>query len=261
MTPVIFLTVLSDDIYEEAALAGGAVDFIDKSRRLSILVRRIELIAEGQRPLPSRGPATAAAAGAPRCAGAALRHQPRLLERRRHRPDADRVPHRLAARDASPARTSPIASSTISCTARISWRATAADGYRANVRTFIKRIRKKFRDVDQASTTSRTTPASAIAGRPGRVRFRAPPLANSGRGLPSERGAWVSRPPRRLFRTGPTGPIPRASAAMEPLPGWRIERAVLAQPLPLEDDMGRGILLWLLGVPIPVIILIMLLWH
>src|SRR5438270_2419834 len=50
--PVIFLTALSDDIYEEAALAGGAVDFIDKSRRLSILVRRIELIAEGQRPLP-----------------------------------------------------------------------------------------------------------------------------------------------------------------------------------------------------------------
>jgi two-component system response regulator ChvI len=27
--PVIFLTVLSDDIYEQAALEGGAVDFID----------------------------------------------------------------------------------------------------------------------------------------------------------------------------------------------------------------------------------------
>jgi len=33
--PVIFLTVLSDDIYEETALEGGAVDFIDKSKRLS----------------------------------------------------------------------------------------------------------------------------------------------------------------------------------------------------------------------------------
>jgi len=39
--PVIFLTVLSDDIYEEAALEGGAVDFIDKSRRLPILLRRL----------------------------------------------------------------------------------------------------------------------------------------------------------------------------------------------------------------------------
>src|SRR5215469_4530170 len=51
-TPVIFLTVLSDDIYEEAALEGGAVDFIDKSRRLSILVKRLGLITDGTRPPP-----------------------------------------------------------------------------------------------------------------------------------------------------------------------------------------------------------------
>src|ERR1700757_1102299 len=50
--PVIFLTALSDDIYEEAALEGGAVDFIDKSRRLPILLRRLERIAEGLRPAP-----------------------------------------------------------------------------------------------------------------------------------------------------------------------------------------------------------------
>jgi hypothetical protein len=28
-----------------------------------------------------------------------------------------------------------------------------------------------------------------------------------------------------------------------------------------EENMGRGILLWLLGVPIPVIILLALIWH
>jgi hypothetical protein len=28
-----------------------------------------------------------------------------------------------------------------------------------------------------------------------------------------------------------------------------------------EKEMGRGILLWLLGVPIPIIILILLFWH
>ena len=28
-----------------------------------------------------------------------------------------------------------------------------------------------------------------------------------------------------------------------------------------EDNLGRGILLWLLGVPIPIIILIALLYH
>src|SRR5262252_10938527 len=58
--PVIFLTVLSDDIYEEAALEGGAVDFIDKSRRLPILLKRLQLIAQGGRsasePEPVRAP-------------------------------------------------------------------------------------------------------------------------------------------------------------------------------------------------------------
>jgi len=48
--PVIFLTVLSDDNYEQAALEGGAVDVIDKSRRLPLLLKRVELIAEGLRP-------------------------------------------------------------------------------------------------------------------------------------------------------------------------------------------------------------------
>lgn len=41
--PVIFLTSLGDQVYEEAALAGGAIDFIEKSRSFTILLRRIEL--------------------------------------------------------------------------------------------------------------------------------------------------------------------------------------------------------------------------
>lgn len=45
--PVVFLTVLSDQIYEEAGLLGGAVDFIEKSRSFSIIARRIELILNG----------------------------------------------------------------------------------------------------------------------------------------------------------------------------------------------------------------------
>src|ERR1700758_2637970 len=57
--PVIFLTVLSDDVYEEAALEGGAVDFIDKSRRLPILVRRLQLIAGGARPAADPEPVRA----------------------------------------------------------------------------------------------------------------------------------------------------------------------------------------------------------
>src|SRR5579871_4486802 len=48
-TPVVFLTVLSDQIYEEAGLLGGAVDFVEKSRGFSILLKRIELILSGQK--------------------------------------------------------------------------------------------------------------------------------------------------------------------------------------------------------------------
>jgi two-component system response regulator ChvI len=51
-TPVIFLTVLSGDIDEEAALPSGAVDFIDKLRRLPLLVKRHRSIVESARSAP-----------------------------------------------------------------------------------------------------------------------------------------------------------------------------------------------------------------
>ncbi|NBC96643.1 MAG: response regulator [Deinococcus-Thermus bacterium] len=58
--PVIFLTVLSDQIYEEAALAGGAIDFVEKSRSLSILLRRMRLIVDGRKTTANDGEAGAA---------------------------------------------------------------------------------------------------------------------------------------------------------------------------------------------------------
>lgn len=43
-TPTLFFTSHNDTLYEEAALAQGAVDFIDKTRSFAILLKRIELI-------------------------------------------------------------------------------------------------------------------------------------------------------------------------------------------------------------------------
>ena len=149
--PVIFLTVLSDDIYEEAALAGGAVDFIDKSRRLPILIRRLQLIADGARP------ADPAAPSAPQQPGpAAMR-----LERLELRFDIGR-----AAWSGRPVELTLTEFKILALLAErvgqdVGYREIydlvhgkdfiaghGAEGYRANVRTFIKRIRKKFRDVD-----------------------------------------------------------------------------------------------------------------
>jgi two-component system response regulator ChvI len=148
-TPVIFLTVLSDDVYEEAALEGGAVDFIDKSRRLSILVKRLQLIAEGARPAPEpegRRP------------GDVLR-----LGRLELRFDINRASWAGRPIDLTLTEFKIIALLALRAGEDVSYReiydlvhgkdflAGAGDhGYRANVRTFIKRIRKKLRDVDPA---------------------------------------------------------------------------------------------------------------
>ena len=41
----------------------------------------------------------------------------------------------------------------------------------------------------------------------------------------------------------------------------RSARAVVTPPITAEATMARGALLWLLGVPIPIIILLFLFWH
>jgi two-component system response regulator ChvI len=146
-TPVIFLTALSDDIHEEAALAGGAVDFIDKSRRPSILVKRLELIAEGQRPLPDPGE----------------RQTPQrlCLGPLELRFDIHRVFWRGQLLGLTLTEFRMVAQLAGKPSEDVSYRelydlvhgkdfhaGCGTDGYRTNVRTFIKRIRRKFRALD-----------------------------------------------------------------------------------------------------------------
>jgi two-component system response regulator ChvI len=146
--PVIFLTALSDDIYEEAALEGGAVDFIDKSRRLPILLKRLQLITEGGRPAADSEPAPAPAAS--------LRLGPLGL-----RFDTNRAVWAGRVVDLTLTEFKIVTLLTEKAGQDVGYREIydlvhgkdfiaghGADGYRANVRTFIKRIRKKFRDVD-----------------------------------------------------------------------------------------------------------------
>jgi two-component system response regulator ChvI len=146
--PVIFLTALSDQMYEEAALIGGAVDFVEKSRSFSILKRRIDLIL--------RGPKAHGAGAAGDKAETPIR-----IGALEMRPDAGRAMWRgvelpltltefqivrlLAERPGRDVRYREIYD-----VVRGSGFVAGAgeDGYRANVRAFIKRIRQKFREVD-----------------------------------------------------------------------------------------------------------------
>jgi two-component system, OmpR family, response regulator ChvI len=146
--PVIFLTVLSDEIYEEAALRWGAVDFIEKSRSLSIILQRLRLITDGAK----GGNGTDVALDSPAAfsrGGLELRNDIKRAFYSGQRVDLTltefQIVHLLAtAKDTD-----------------VSYRQIydlvrgkdfiagyGEDGYRVNVRSFIKRIRQKFRDVD-----------------------------------------------------------------------------------------------------------------
>ncbi|HUC10421.1 MAG TPA: response regulator transcription factor [Stellaceae bacterium] len=144
--PVIFLTALSDDIYEEAALAGGAIDFIDKSRRLPILVKRLQLITDGARPAADPAP---------------KRSDAMVLGTLELRLDVNRAIWAGQTIDLTLTEFKILVLLAEKAEQDVGYRdiydlvhgkdfvaGHGAEGYRANVRTFIKRIRKKFRDVD-----------------------------------------------------------------------------------------------------------------
>lgn len=144
--PVIFLTVLSDEIYEEAALLNGAVDFVEKSRRFSIVLKRIKLSLEhaaqqaGGKQEPGETMAVGPLAADLNTFRATWRGDPVPLTLTEFK-----IVRHLAG---NPGR--DVSYREIYDTVRGEGfiAGDGGQGYRANVRTFIRRIRKKFRDLD-----------------------------------------------------------------------------------------------------------------
>ena len=147
--PILFLTILSEQIYEEAALAGGAVDFVEKSRSFRIIRHRIDLVLQGAKGHP--------AAAAPDRAPETLSDGELTLNLRSKRAcwrgaDANltlsefHVLHRLLTAGGED----------------VSYRqlydqvhgknfvaGVGEGGYRSNVRALIKRLRNKLRSIDE----------------------------------------------------------------------------------------------------------------
>jgi two-component system, OmpR family, response regulator ChvI len=146
-TPVIFLTALSNDIYEEAALTGGAIDFVDKSRRPAVLVKRVQLIAQGLR--PSREASRDAAVDVIHMGMLELRFDINRVYWHNQMMDLTLTEFRIVAQLAMRSGEDVSYRELYDVVHGKDFRAgDGHDGYRANVRTLIKRIRQKFREVD-----------------------------------------------------------------------------------------------------------------
>ena len=147
--PVIFLTALSDQMYEEAALIGGAVDFVEKSRSYTILKHRIELIMDGP-----KAHVTETTIAQDNDATFALGDL--ILD-----PDIGRADWRNDRINLTLTEFRIVHLLALQCGRDVRYReiydlvrgegfiaGMGEQGYRANVRAFIKRIRQKFREVD-----------------------------------------------------------------------------------------------------------------
>lgn len=146
--PVIFLTVLSDQIYEEAALSGGAVDFVEKARSFSILLKRIHLILGGSKARPPED-AGGARAGSLVIGPLELDLTSSRATWEGRRLDLSltefRIVHHLARHSGRDVHYRELYD-LVHGEGFIAGE--GGEGYRANVRTFVKRIRQKFRDID-----------------------------------------------------------------------------------------------------------------
>ncbi len=142
--PVVFLTGHSEPNYEQLALDRGAIDFVDKSRGVPILARRLRLIAErAEKPMSADGEGNF--------------HCGRLLLKpsvsRAFWDDTDlnltvtefKIVHALASNIGSYVSYRSV----YDCMHYVGFIAGSGEnGYRTNVRSCIKRIRNKFRAID-----------------------------------------------------------------------------------------------------------------
>jgi two-component system response regulator ChvI len=144
--PIMFLTSLSQPLFEETALAGGAVEFVEKTRTLPIILKRLELMLARHK----------IAGGGQRQSGLAIGHLALDREAKRARWRDTEVPFSLGEFEV-------VALVAQKAGADVSYRqiydviqdvnfvsGRGPEGYRANVRAAIKRIRKKFAAIDPA---------------------------------------------------------------------------------------------------------------
>ena len=142
--PVVFLTGHSEPNYEQLALDRGAIDFVDKSRGVPILARRLRLIVDrAEKPMSADGD------GNFHCGRLLLK--PAVSRALWDETDLNltvtefKIVHALASNIGSYVSYRSV----YDCMHYVGFIAGSGEnGYRTNVRSCIKRIRNKFRAID-----------------------------------------------------------------------------------------------------------------
>lgn len=144
MLPVIFLTGMPATSYESAALDGGALDFVNKSRGASILARRIRLIINA-----SKNPPDQRRQEVLYCGDLLLRPQVSRAMWKGLDVNLTVVEFNIVSLLVQNASEYVTYRSIYDCVHHAGFIAgNGEDGYRTNVRSSIKRIRNKFRAID-----------------------------------------------------------------------------------------------------------------
>ena len=158
--PVVFLTGVAAVAAEYTALDLGAVDFVDKSRGTAILAKRLQLIVQGMRERPRNGDADIQS------------DDPVVVGKLTLKPDIGRAYWDGVDVDLTFTEFKIVSLLAARAGQYVTYRAvydcvryecfvagTGEDGYRTNVRSSIKRIRNKFRDLDGAFADIENYPA------------------------------------------------------------------------------------------------------
>ena len=172
--PIVLLTGEASPAHECLALDKGAIDVIGKSRGSEVLAKRLKGVVKtfGRTDQPRAGGCMAEAGEV------VAQAQTMICGKLLLRPDVSRAYWKDADLGLTLGEYNIVYLLASNVGRYMTYRAiydrlhyegfiagSGADGYRANVRSVIKRIRNKFRSLDPPSTRSRTTTASGTAGR------------------------------------------------------------------------------------------------
>lgn len=159
--PVLFLTGLNQPIFEEKGLKLGAVDFVDKSKSFAIILQRLRIALTAKTPSPEND-VTAGHGGLVLDVASARAVWNGAQVELTH--GEFKVVHLLAHRIGRDVGYREIYDAVRGAGFEAGQ---GPDGYRANVRAMVKRIRQKFRDLDPEFDSIETYPGFGYRWRHG----------------------------------------------------------------------------------------------